>query len=231
MHTVYAVCEKAIVSHIKRLLWNVWKVRTQFNCGFYYKCDTSRKGPEIGAVATNQLREKKRAAETTSELQLMLTCVDILRSPGPVLFARIWYVAALSICKFTVIVSHSAHYEFPLTIPVGKEPESQASEENGCQGRGSEWPLEDLGTNRAPNLMLFSMKSPENHQVINPSVRLGVLDIASLRAGGTMQVTDRFLAMWRSHLSLGVCWPLLRPMNASRTNRLTVWNKSIYLTL
>lgn len=42
-----------------------------------------RKAQKAGAIATNQLREKKRAPETTSELQLMLMSVDILRSPGP----------------------------------------------------------------------------------------------------------------------------------------------------
>lgn len=88
-----------------------------------------RKAQKAGAAVTNQVREKKRAAETASELQLMLTCVDILRSPGPVPLTQIWCVVALNICKFTVIVSHSAHYELPLAIPMGRESESQASEE------------------------------------------------------------------------------------------------------
>ena len=49
-----------------------------------------RKAQKAGAVATNQLREKKRAVETALELQLTWTCVDILRSPGPVPLAQIW---------------------------------------------------------------------------------------------------------------------------------------------
>lgn len=42
-----------------------------------------RKAQKADAAAANQLRGKKRAAETTSELRLMLTYADILRSPGP----------------------------------------------------------------------------------------------------------------------------------------------------
>lgn len=49
-----------------------------------------RKAQKAGTAATNQLREKKRAAETASELQLMLMCVDILRSPGPLPLTQIW---------------------------------------------------------------------------------------------------------------------------------------------
>lgn len=48
-----------------------------------------RKAQEAGTAATNQLREK-RAAETASELQLMLMYVDILRSPGPLPLTQIW---------------------------------------------------------------------------------------------------------------------------------------------
>lgn len=62
-HTDYMVCKRAIVTHIKWLLWNMLKVR---NCRFYYKCDTSQKGPESWHCNYPPARgEEKRAAEIT----------------------------------------------------------------------------------------------------------------------------------------------------------------------